>query len=182
MPEDQEESRKRLCPLCTEPMHSHKLGEVELDHCTSCACLWLDRGELKRVAASELGRDLVNDRRLWDDAERLKGNLSKAVCPDCRIELVELRHDVDSPTIEMCPRCHGVLLEKGELKALIAALSEEGPLDAIREALDGKTTVPEAAERLGTHFSDALLRMAAELEANHPYVSGMIKGFEQAIS
>lgn len=181
-PDKNPERDEHACPFCSRAMHNHKLGEVEIEHCVSCGSLWFERGELRRIAASTTGKDLLTDRRLWEDAERFKGDLSEALCPACRIQLVELRHDADSPTIKMCPRCHGVLLEKGELKALIRSLSEEGPMETIEEVLDGETSIPRAAERLEEHFSNALLRLAVEIEASHPYLSGIIKGFEQAIS
>lgn len=181
MAASEEDKIGRTCPACGALTKEETLATVRVERCADCQALWFERDELRRVAAVRTGKDLLDDQRLWEDAERFKGHLTERRCPDCDVALIELRHDENAPVVEMCPRCHGVLLEKGELKVLLSALAEEGLLEIIEDALGGKTPLPQAAERIGKHFSDAMLRLAAELENHHPYISGVIKGLEQAL-
>lgn len=43
-------SSPMVCPACGNLMDLDKVGDVELDHCTSCHGVWLDKGELDRLA------------------------------------------------------------------------------------------------------------------------------------
>ena len=42
------------CPACGSPMFLDRVGDVELDHCKECLGLWLDAGEVERLAARAL--------------------------------------------------------------------------------------------------------------------------------
>ena len=41
------------CPKCGSDMRSYERNEVVVDQCTGCGGLFLDRGELERLAAAE---------------------------------------------------------------------------------------------------------------------------------
>lgn len=42
------------CPGCGAPMYLDRVGDVELDHCRGCLGVWLDAGEVERLAARAL--------------------------------------------------------------------------------------------------------------------------------
>lgn len=44
-----------VCPACGHLMDLDKVGDVEVDHCTSCLGVWLDAGEMDRLAARDEG-------------------------------------------------------------------------------------------------------------------------------
>lgn len=48
-------SSPMVCPGCGNLMDLDKVGEVELDHCTSCLGVWLDKGELDRLGERHEG-------------------------------------------------------------------------------------------------------------------------------
>ena len=162
-------------------MRLEELRGVAVDRCPACGARWFDRGELERVARAATGKGSLDERRLWRDAERFKGNLTERGCPDCGLALVELSQGAAAPVIEMCPRCYGVLLDRGELERLLALLRREGLLEVVEKVLDGETTPAEAAGRLRRLLSDALLRLAVELEEHHPYLRGLLGGMERAL-
>jgi Zn-finger nucleic acid-binding protein len=57
------------CPLCIETvLEPHVHGGVEIDICPKCKGVWLDRGELDKLATSPpaLARDSRDDDS-WDD-------------------------------------------------------------------------------------------------------------------
>jgi Zn-finger nucleic acid-binding protein len=53
-PPDKEDLRRKInCPQCHRPMDAHFYGgpgNVVIDSCEDCCLLWLDRGELMRIA------------------------------------------------------------------------------------------------------------------------------------
>jgi len=38
------------CPGCHEPLVARRVGQVVVDHCSACAGIFLDRGELSAIA------------------------------------------------------------------------------------------------------------------------------------
>jgi Zn-finger nucleic acid-binding protein len=52
------------------------------------------------------------------------------MCPNCRTGMKEIARE--GVTIDMCPDCHGVWLDRGELQKLLDASRHEAPTE--REA------------------------------------------------
>lgn len=44
-----------VCPACGHLMDLDRVGDVELDHCTSCLGVWLDAGEMERIVGRAEG-------------------------------------------------------------------------------------------------------------------------------
>ena len=44
------------CPLCHKDMEIVNVGKVEIDKCTECNGIWLDKGELEQLAEQERER------------------------------------------------------------------------------------------------------------------------------
>lgn len=53
------------CPVCRGAMREAAHGRVHIDICTKCRGVWLDRGELEKIAAA-VG-DVTPRRGVWDD-------------------------------------------------------------------------------------------------------------------
>lgn len=41
------------CPQCGEHLKAQRYGEVALDECPACKGVWLDKGELEKIAGRE---------------------------------------------------------------------------------------------------------------------------------
>lgn len=41
----------RLCPQCQKALRESPVGEIQVDVCSRCRGIWLDRGELSRALA-----------------------------------------------------------------------------------------------------------------------------------
>lgn len=120
-------------------MIAFELEGVEIDHCVACGGVWLDAGELELIA-----------RAAGADAARLEpappaipatpktAAKSKRRCPRCgrRMALSAFGEPADAcePAIEIdvCRAGHGVWLDRGELRAIVArcapASDGAGPL------------------------------------------------------
>jgi uncharacterized protein len=58
------------CPKCQAPMRQYERSGVTIDRCTECGGLFLDRGELERLADAE---GQYNTSRGWVDDDRTRG-------------------------------------------------------------------------------------------------------------
>ena len=94
------------CPKCREYMFDRKTNGVVVDLCSGCEGVWLDAGELATLAGTVL--DVPKDNP--------KSRITNLHCPKCYGELLERPYSGDSKVlVDICGRCDGVFLDKGEL-------------------------------------------------------------------
>lgn len=85
-------------------------------------------------------RQLIADRRRQLDRERARRQQEKARqlhwmhCPKCGGELQEVKRGF--VTLDFCPDCSGVFLEKGELEMILRMEKKDTFLDHLAHALD----------------------------------------------
>jgi Zn-finger nucleic acid-binding protein len=75
-PRQSDDGRAFHCPLCKQEMDKHPYGgggNVEVDSCESCEVLWLDRGELSRMASAPDRDPPDYDKKLRDEAAAYNG-------------------------------------------------------------------------------------------------------------
>ena len=58
------------CPVCDERLREVEKYGVMIDLCPSCKGIWLDRGELEKIASMEERGDFDRDQRIKDDEYR----------------------------------------------------------------------------------------------------------------
>lgn len=101
------------CPYCeTEELEAMiEYSGVQLDRCTTCEGLWFDGGELEQVLDSP-----VQGLELPEDAEK-----GEKICPRCRVEMFVFQYPTTQVIVDMCPDCHGLWLDGGELVEIAAS-------------------------------------------------------------
>jgi hypothetical protein len=89
-----------------------------------------------------LGDKLRDKQRAEEDryfAEQDRAKLEKlaklGLCPRCGIPLVQ--RDYHGVSIDDCPRCHGIWLDKGELETVVDREDESWALRWLRDVLSG---------------------------------------------
>jgi Zn-finger nucleic acid-binding protein len=77
--------------------------------------VWLDQGEIERMigAASESQTAPPMEKMKRAPLDRLVGS-----CPSCRIGLSSYEVPDQPASLEVCPRCHGMWFDRGELRLL----------------------------------------------------------------
>jgi len=109
------------CVKCTSILDKSMVGDVEVDLCPKCGGLWLDYGEVAKLA-------------VLPDAEvkPLKALLQRAAgpppvptdtkipCPACPGQLKEVV--LGNIHVDYCTKCKGLFLDKGELEGAIEAV------------------------------------------------------------
>ncbi|HJZ89213.1 MAG TPA: zf-TFIIB domain-containing protein [Polyangia bacterium] len=113
------------CVKCTSVLDKSMIADVEVDLCPKCGGLWLDRGEITRLAA-------MPDSELVELREHLCGSAGPPPipsettqhCPACSSTLKEV---VLGPVrVDYCEQCHGIFLDRGELDAAVESVRKKG--------------------------------------------------------
>jgi uncharacterized protein len=114
------------CPRDGALLQAVKILGVELDKCHHCDGLWLDRGEMERLAAAKV-TDLEEklETQYGDpvvEAAVVKGYMQ---CPRCDGRLQQVRYTYAHPIkIDRCESCLGVWVDQGELDTIIGEKKE----------------------------------------------------------
>ena len=100
-----------ICPKCkTDTLAPFNDEGIELDFCSNCLGVWLDKGELGDY--HEMSADIP-------DFDKVKDTMRETeyFCPRCKTEkLYEMKYTVDSDVyIDFCKKCGGIFLDSGEL-------------------------------------------------------------------
>lgn len=117
----------RTCPVCTEGLEQHDHEGVTLDRCPAGHGLWLDRGELRAVVASEeQDRSEAEEQAALEEARRQSGQAVVAessraarACPVCGGDMRVVEYAVSGVAIDECSE-HGAWLDAGELERIEA--------------------------------------------------------------
>ena len=108
------------CPKCIGKLEekTYRMGDEELkiDACWVCSGLWFDEGELKRA----LKAHIADAAPASADARKVDYDPGKAKCPRCQVEMHTRRKPGSAGLAQdVCPQCHGVWLDGGELEMLM---------------------------------------------------------------
>jgi uncharacterized protein len=99
-------------------------SDIEIDKCPQCRGIWLDPGELEEIQKTQeidysdrLEKHVNKDAVKYNKERQLKSNTIN--CPGCEILMEKHEHGHNSMIIvDICPSCHGLWLDEGELEAL----------------------------------------------------------------
>lgn len=99
-------------------------ADIEVGECPTCGGMWLERGELEAIEenpehdhSAELARMPDLGYQAYELA--LQKRDRHLACPKCGTEMETREYARCSQVvIDVCPGCHGVWLDKGELEAL----------------------------------------------------------------
>lgn len=124
------------CPRDNSVLESQVYeGDVEVDVCPSCQGMWLDRGELEQIEETQehdYSEELERIPNLIGNAYEMARQKKLAIinCPKCSAELSNREYAYCSQIIiDVCPKCEGIWLDKGEIEAL-EAFFEGSRIDA----------------------------------------------------
>ena len=110
------------CPRDGTLLARLDVDDVAIDKCHKCDGIWLDYGELKQLRSTgkqEVEEDLE---QTYGDPETEQEELEGFMrCPCCeKTGLVGRQISYYLPVkVDVCPSCHGIWLDDGELDALL---------------------------------------------------------------
>lgn len=101
----------RHCPKCISPVLKEKtLSDrmTKIDVCPECRGGWFDATELSRVLTVAVD----------DLAAPSNAHCSDRKCPKCRIALAQFHYPDTKIEVDVCSRCSGIWLDRGEFSQL----------------------------------------------------------------
>jgi Zn-finger nucleic acid-binding protein len=113
------------CPVDGEVLTSARYeADIQVDECAKCRGIWLDAGELQRIESTK-ERDYSEElKRIPDHVARAyemarQRSQKERMCPSCGKTLERREYGYCSRiTVDSCPGCQGLWLDRGELSAL----------------------------------------------------------------
>jgi Zn-finger nucleic acid-binding protein len=114
------------CPKCHEPLESVSVGGVQVQRCSRCAGTWYDKGELRVLKDKESHGDYRwIDFALWKDADKFRARTQQRYsCPRDGQPMTTVHYGESSIAVDICPRCEGIWLDKGEYEEIVRYLEE----------------------------------------------------------
>ncbi len=115
-----------ICPTCRNVMIVVEHEQIELDHCTGCAGVWFDSGELElmleRMGMAE-GSLSLDDILATPEAETAE---KKRKCPICGQKMRKtITGEEPQVLIDACPNGDGLWFDGGEVAQLILQFAEK---------------------------------------------------------
>ncbi|MBI3928206.1 MAG: zf-TFIIB domain-containing protein [Armatimonadetes bacterium] len=100
-------------------MRRTDLAGLEIEECTACDGLWLDKDEPERLASLDvLGKHLLQP--IYFDDSRKTVAPGQRRCPREACGLSVLEEVVHRGVhLDVCPRCRGMFLDRWELQKLL---------------------------------------------------------------
>jgi Zn-finger nucleic acid-binding protein len=108
------------CPACKNPMVILELNQVEIDYCTNCKGIWLDRGELDLIFSPEDKKEIAKSFSVKNNSDEVKRR-----CPICKKKMDKVEFENTGIIIDRCSEDHGVWFDGGELKSILKTAEEQ---------------------------------------------------------
>ena len=107
------------CPACKNPMVILELNQVEIDYCTVCKGIWLDRGELDLIFSSADKKEIAKSFSIKNEVDEIKRR-----CPNCKKKMNKVEFESTGIIIDKCTDDHGIWFDSGELKSILKSAEE----------------------------------------------------------
>jgi hypothetical protein len=91
-----------------------ELNQVEIDFCSVCKGIWLDRGELDLIISTSDKKEIANSFSVKNDLDEIKRR-----CPNCKKKMDKVEFENTGIIIDKCVDEHGVWFDSGELKSIL---------------------------------------------------------------
>jgi len=136
-----------ICPKCKKNELKEVLfHKVKVDKCKKCSGIWFEADELRKAKDQEDKYLKWLDIDLWKDKEKFKASPSQKGCPKCNLPLYEIEYGKSDIKIDVCKKCNGIWLDKGEFEKIVTYLRHQADSATLSQYL--KYTLGEANEIL----------------------------------
>lgn len=163
------------CARCDCEMDVVRVDSMELDECPECGGIWFDIDELMGVVHLEVEK--LAGRPEMDPVDESVISLESppAFCPRCSAPLDPHRFDLDLAVImDVCPRGHGLWLDRGELVRIKEFLDQADARD-VRDSDQDVPRIRRNIERWNALHRDDGEDFAARLKASYSKIKPYTK-------
>lgn len=113
------------CPLCKKELDKAIFFGVEVDYCTECLGIWFEKDELRLAKDEREDKLKWLDVDLWDKEDELGTKRGEKLCPSCRLAMYEVGYGESEIKVDICKKCKGIWLDRGEFNKIIGYLKEK---------------------------------------------------------
>lgn len=113
------------CPNCKLELKKIIFHNIEIDYCPQCLGIWFQKDELRQAKDNRDKELNWLDVDLWRDQKQLQVAKTEKQCPACGSPLYTVDYGQSGVRVEVCNRCNGIWLERGEFKEIINYLQEK---------------------------------------------------------
>jgi len=126
------------CPVCKNAMITMELWDVEIDYCTGCKGIWLDKGELELLLGDgEKSKELIGSFTASPRTNEIQRR-----CPICdkKMEKITAGEGPNAVLLDRCVKGDGLWFDGGELNTIIqeAKLDEGNKIKQVLADMFGK--------------------------------------------
>lgn len=105
------------CPADGSTLEDNAYESVRFHACATCHGLWFTEAALRRAPGAGVESPFAGHARPRA-AAKTKGTPVRRACPDCAGTELKARK-VEGVEVDVCPGCHGVWVDAGELDAVL---------------------------------------------------------------
>jgi len=105
------------CPLDQSVLRTHEGSEAQILFGETCHGIWLDREQLSMFVRNPIAAKALP--RVKVVSGKASGSAGTRLCPSCGPTILKAKV-VDGVEIDLCPACHGIWLDAGELDSIVA--------------------------------------------------------------
>lgn len=124
-----------LCPHCNADLKVVVKKGVFVNECGGCGGQWLLKEKFAALRQKEDEFIKWLDLPLWKEDKHHKLSLSSRACPECSSNLYAVDYHGHDITLDICTKCAGVWLDKGELEKIIAYMEDQVTEETLDEFL-----------------------------------------------
>ena len=152
------------CPLDQSILLTHEGSEAQILFCETCHGIWLDREQLSRFVRDPAGTNALPKVKVVSG--KASGSARTKLCPSCGPTALTAKV-VDGVEIDLCPACHGIWLDAGELDSIVARYRR-------------KQTLANAADQGSDIFADLVTNPSVLSDLTETIAETLGKGSEWA--
>ncbi|MBN2441627.1 MAG: zf-TFIIB domain-containing protein, partial [Spirochaetales bacterium] len=106
----------RTCPSCKIKLDETHYHKQIIDMCPACGGAFFDHGELESIIQIvDIFKDIdLSEPEIDSVSQHEKERI--LLCPECALEMNP--KEIAGEIIDICPKCMGVWMDKGEIIAL----------------------------------------------------------------
>ena len=113
------------CPTCLKELSKKNLDSFDIAMCDSCRGMWVDSFTFEEIKHLESPFSDLLKIRIWDDMKEHKVTPTTKHCPQCTKRLFKSDYADSDVSIDICPSCHSIWFERGELEKVISYIDKE---------------------------------------------------------
>ena len=125
------------CPNDHRPLETVGVQSLQIHRCSTCHGTWCEADELRLLKdKADHGDYCWIDFDLWKDADKFRaGEHARYRCPRDQSDLTTVHYGQSPVSIDVCSKCHGVWLDRGEFDAIIKWLRTKVDSESVNDYL-----------------------------------------------